>query len=162
MYNNVIIKKRICLPYKFLDSNIKEHIVDHIKNNLEGDCSKEYGYIFKINNDLEILNHEISRISSDLLFTVSFTADTINPKNNDEIEGEVCMIFSDGIFVNVKDRLKILIPVNNIPKYKYNEIDNTFECDNKIIKVGQKIDVIINATLFNKKKISCFGSLKEI
>ena len=162
---NVKIVKRICLPYEFLDTNIKTHIVDYIKNNLQGDCTKDYGYITKINcenEELEIIDHEISRISSDLLFTVSFHAETINPKKGDIIKGEVCMIFSDGIFVNVEDRLKILIPITNLQDYSYEEEENIFSKKDYTVKVGDIVEVIIQASMFNKKKINCFGLLKEM
>ena len=41
MNHNVVITKRICLPYKFLDSNIKEHIINYIKKKREVQYKKD-------------------------------------------------------------------------------------------------------------------------
>ena len=165
MHSNISIKKRICLPYKYLNSDLKGHILKYIKNNLQGDCTKEYGYITDIKcneNELEIIDHEISRISSDLLFTVSFKADTINPQKGDEVTGNVCMIYEDGIFVNVQDRLKILVPSSNLLEYEYDEDKNCFKNETSEINIGNEVKVLIEASMFNKRKINCFGSLKEM
>ena len=72
------------------------------------------------------------------------------------------MIFSDGIFVNIQDKLKILVPSSNLVDYEYNHDNDTFEKKGgKNIKVGDIITVVVQASMYNKNKISCFASLKE-
>lgn len=162
MNYGVDIQKRICLPYQFLDSSLKDHIINHIQDSLGDECSKEYGYILSIKDDFKIIDHEISRLRNDLIFLVSFKADTLKPESGDEVEGDVCMIFSDGIFVNIQDKLKILVPSSNLVDYEYNHDNDTFEKKGgKNIKVGDIITVVVQASMYNKNKISCFASLKE-
>ena len=127
MNYGVSIQKRISLPYKFLNSSLKEHIFNYIQNSIGDECSKEYGYIIDIKKDFEIIDHEISRLKNELIFLLAFKADTLKPESGDEIDGQVCMIFSDGIFVNIKDKLKILVPSSNLTDYKYNHNENVFE-----------------------------------
>ena len=157
----ITIQKRICLPYKFLDSSLKDHICNHIKESLGEECSKDHGYILDIQDDIEIVDHEISRLKNDLIFTVSFKADTLKPQPGDEVTGEVCMIFSDGIFVNIKDKLKILVPSTNLMEYEYNHDENLFSAEGKKIVVGDVVNLVVQASMYNKNKISCFASLKE-
>ena len=162
MNSSVTINKRICLPYKFLDSSLKEHIFEHVKESLHDECSKEYGYILDIKKGIEIIDHEISRLRNDLIFTVSFKANTLNPRTGDEVEGDVCMIFSDGVFVNIKDKLKILVPCSNLLEYTYNHDENSFiRKDGKKIMMGDIIKLVVQASMYNENKISCFASLKE-
>ena len=71
------------------------------------------------------------------------------------------MIFSAGIFVNIKDIFKILIPLNELKNYVYDNTENKFVKDNKIIKVGDIIKVIIIDTKYSKKSFSCFGKIKD-
>ena len=55
----------------------------------------------KIEDDIQIINNVISSSSSAVFFEVKFKATIFKPKVNVEYKGFVCMVFSQGIFVEV-------------------------------------------------------------
>ena len=69
------------------------------------------------------------------------------------------MIFNGGVFVIVKNKLKVLIPVSELTNYTYNVADNTFYFKDKILKKGDTIDISILDMKYSKKQFSCFGKI---
>ena len=88
-------------------------------------CNKEHGYILKINKIIKIKENNITS-NGELEFLLDFEADTLYPEKDKIFEGNVCMIFSAGIFVNIKDIFKILIPLNELKNYVYDNTENKF------------------------------------
>ena len=41
----LVVERRICLEPEKFDKNLKEHILNKIKENSVNECNKEYGYI---------------------------------------------------------------------------------------------------------------------
>ena len=78
-------------------------------------CTKK---IIKIN---DIISHEISRANTDNIFNVDFDVEILKPEKGLEVEGVVCMVYKDGIFINILDKQKMLIPKSNLQKYKFND-----------------------------------------
>jgi hypothetical protein len=73
------------------------------------------------------------------------------------------MIFSGGIFLNVKNKLKVLIPLTSIPEYEFNQPENIFvhKKNKKQIKESDILKVLITGTKYSKQNFSCFGNLIE-
>ena len=72
------------------------------------------------------------------------------------------MIFPGGVFLNIKNKLKVLIPSGTLTNYDFNQINNCFI--NKIhkkkeINVKDELTVIISGSKYSKKNFSCFGNL---
>lgn len=162
MTSLINLQKKITIESQYLDSNIKENILKKIKNITNNECSKEYGYylnIIKINN---ILDNYISS-NCENIFIVEFQAEILKPEINKKYEGKVCMLFGGGIFLNVLNRLKILIPLSTITDYEYNQIKNNFtnKKNGKVINLNDDLKVIISGTKYSKQNFSCFGKLLE-
>ena len=150
-----IIEKRICLDPKYLDYDIENHILNELDKIVQAECSKEYGYIISVNKILEITN------TKDMIFIVKFEATTSRPDPGTETKGTVCMIFSDGIFVDIGNELKMLIASDSLEEsgYKYNEIYNKFSNGKKDIVDHSEVKVRITSSRYDKKSFACFGSL---
>ena len=157
--NTINIEKRICLHSKYLDSNIKKHLLNKLKELSEGSCSKDHGYIINIKQIIDIIDHEIGRSNTDNIFNIKFEADVLKPEPNCELSGKVCMIYKDGIFINIMDKQKMLIPKNNLQDYTYDENQKIYYNDDKTIKVGDEITGIVTATRYINENYSCFGSI---
>ena len=66
------------------------------------------------------------------------------------------------IFINIKNKQKVLIPITNLKDYTYNQSEKTFKKGSKIIKENDVLELIITGTKYSKQKFSCFGNLVEI
>jgi DNA-directed RNA polymerase subunit E'/Rpb7 len=158
MSSTKIIRKRVCLEPELLDKNYEDSLYDKIKNLHKEECSKEHGYFLEIKRIVNIVDNNISS-SSEIVFIVEFEAETLLPEKGKEFEGVICMIFNGGVFVIVKNKLKVLIPVSELINYSYNTTDNTFYFKDKILKKGDTIDISILDMKYSKKQFSCFGKI---
>lgn len=154
-----IIERRICLEPRFLDQNIYSHLLKKIKDSIEGECTKEHGHILKINKLVKIYDNMISSANSDIVFTVLFEAETLKPEIGYNLSGNVCMILPSGIFVNIQDKLKVLIPRNELNDYIYNASNTCYNKNDISIKNGDIVTVCISGIRYTKQNFSCFGSL---
>lgn len=151
----VEIKKRIFLPPKCLDSNITKHILKYLKLKTRNKCTKDYGYILSIKNIISIESIEST------IFNVIFKAKTLKPVVGAIFDGIVCKVYKDGLFIDIMNTQKMLIPSSLMNDYIYNEEDNLYYKENKKICKDTKVKAIVTAVQYNKQKFSCFGELKE-
>jgi len=147
------IVRRIYLEPKYLDQDIMIHLLENIKKQTLNECSKQHGYILSVKSIIEIIHNE------ETFFTTKFEAEILLPEKGKIMSGDVCMIYKDGIFVNVHKRQKILIPASSIENYTFDEVYGTYNSSNNIIKQGDQINVVITATKYNNKNFSCVGTL---
>tara|TARA_A100001011_G_scaffold400150_1_gene512732 strand:- start:2611 stop:3096 length:486 start_codon:yes stop_codon:yes gene_type:complete len=157
----ITIQKKIILESSLLNSNILENLFLKLKENITCDCTKEYGYILNVVEIKRILDHKIERSNSNNIFFVEFTAEVLKPKEGLEIEGIICMIYKDGIFLNIMEKQKMLIPKSNLANYKFEESGKKFVHieNDKSLKNGDQVKAIITAVGYDNKKYSCFGKL---
>ena len=158
-----IITRRICLNDRFLDHNIRDHMLCELTTMTKNECTKEYGYILSINTLDKILSHEIGRANGGNIFTLKFKADTLNPVVGKEVTGVVFHVFAIGIFINVMGKQKILVPVTSLKNYVFNELTSIYEHseNSDIINVGDSIIVTITDSQYNSGGFSCLGILKD-
>ena len=158
-----VITRRICLESRFLDQNIKSHIIRELSEKTKNECTSENGYILSIKELESILSHEIGRANGDNVFNIQFKACIFNPVVGKEVIGEVFHMFAIGIFINAMEKQKILIPVTSMTNYIYNELTGNYEHkdDNDSINFGDKINVIITDSQYNNGSFSCLGVLKD-
>ena len=149
----VIISRRVYLEPEFLDENIMAHIFDKIVKITDKECTKDYGHILSVNRLVKVVNNE------DTIFTVEFEAETLKPTVGDKLSGIVCMLYKDGIFVQVSEKQKMLIPALSIKGYIYDETTQTYSNGKNKIKDGDKIHAIVTASQYNKQNFSCIGCL---
>ena len=158
-----LIKKRICLDPEFLDNNYKSFLYKKIKDNIQNECDKQYGYFLDLKRIVKIEDNNITS-NSQIIFNVEFEVETLLPIKDKDFEGTICMIFVSGVFVNVKNKLKILLPVSELLGYEYDHVTNTFLSKDKKTKYKNlKKDDVINVKIldlkYSKKQFSCFGKI---
>ena len=151
------LNRRICLDSKYIDQDIMTHLLNNLNTTINNHCTQKYGHILKIVKIIKIINHEISRVNTNNIFNVSFEAQIFKPEPGVEIEGVVCMIFTDGIFVNVLDKQKILIPKSNLEDYTF--VDDTYKSKNDTINDGDTLKIKVTASRYNNLSFSCFGTI---
>lgn len=158
---SVIIQKRICVEPMFLDSNLLHYLLQKLKKTFINEITKENGYILEVKKIIKINDNFISSANSDIVFNVQFEALTLNPKIDDIYESKVFYISSCGIFVNIFDKIKILIPRQSMNEYELDEKLNLYFKQDKIIKTQDIIPVKVTAIKFNKKIITIIGNILE-
>jgi DNA-directed RNA polymerase subunit E'/Rpb7 len=157
----VTLEKRVCIDNDKLNKNIHEHILTKLKESTINDCTKEHGYILDIKKIINIKDNYISNVNCDTIFLVEFLAQTLKPEIGKKFDGQVCMVFPGGIFLNIKDKQKVLIPISTLNNYTYDLINKNFKNFKKIIKEGDTIKVEITGTKYSKQSFSCFGNMIE-
>ena len=158
----VLITRHICLPSRFLDKNINEHILGEMSELTKDECGKEYGHIVSIKSIKRIIDQKIGRAEADNVFTVEFEALTFNPKVGKEVPGSVCMVYKDGIFLRIMGKQLLLVPASALQGYHYSEINNSYEGNESTIELGDEVNAIITASQYSNRSFSCLGTLKDL
>lgn len=154
------ITQTVSIDSKYLDSNISHHLLKKIKETMEGKCYLDYGYIIKVNNIIDIGSNIISPATLLAVYNVTYQADVIKPIKGLVLLGEICMIFQQGIFVNILDKMKVLIPDNNIEGYNF--VEGDFICDDKNepdLTLNTQVKIEITMVKYEKKYFSCIGKI---
>lgn len=160
MISKIAVEEKIYIEPGLINENLIENIKKKVKENL-GTCNPEYGYILKIYDKIDISRNKISSTDSGAFFQVKFNINCLKPKTGDELQGVVCMIFSEGIFVDVMNKIKVLIPKDNLKGFEYNKEKNSF-VSKRIIKVGDTITTKITIVKYEKGNFSCIGTLNIV
>lgn len=156
-----LITRNVCLDPRFLNQNYMAHLLKKLEIATNEECSKEYGYILGITKITKVVGNYISPANSDIVFRLIFEATILKPEVGNTISGVVCMIFEDGIFVDIGGKLNILVPVSSLPGYELSSLLTHYSKGDKKIGVDDKIDVVIEAVKYDKKEFKCLGSLVD-
>ena len=127
------ITKRIILESNCIDKQILDHVLNKLNDTVLKDCSREHGYILKILEITRIIEHFIERSNSQNIFVVEFKAEVLKPVEGLRIKANICMVYKDGIFLNIMDKQKMLIPKSNLTEYDFDDTNNMYAIANKII-----------------------------
>ena len=157
-----ILRQRLVIDNCYLGRNLQTHILNRLKEVIENDCTKEYGYIIKINKLLKIVDNYISNVNSELIFIVEFEAETIKPEIGNIYDDEIFLVLKGGIFFNVSNKFKVLVPPDALIEY-------TFDADNKMYKNGEnklakgtKCQLSITGVRYVNKKFDCFAKIVSV
>lgn len=157
--SRIVIEKKIYLEPNLLDEGIAEHIYDRICHEMLNKCDQECGYILKVYENVQILENSISSVGSGAFFHVRFSVKALKPEVGQEHEGQVCMVFQGGIFVEVAGKMKVLIPAEKMKNYKYNKALTVFKHDKKTISEGDTVKLAIEMIKYEKQNFNCIGKL---
>jgi hypothetical protein len=160
--SRITIDKKIFVEPKYLDSKILSHIYKMLQEQMVGKCDQNYGYILKIYESINILGNIVASASSGAFFNVRFDIKTLKPKIGCLYKGIVCMIFPEGIFVEVSNKMKILIRIDKMNGFKYNKNKNLFKKNEQTISKDDVVEIIIEMIKFEKQNFNCIGSLKTM
>ena len=130
-----------------------EHLTEKIVRTTVGECTKEHGHILSVNHIVEITDNK------DTIFYIKFEAETLKPDEGCRLHGRVCLVFKDGIFIDVFGCQKIMIASKSMNDFKYDSEKQVFRNDKKVISAGDEIEVEITKVRYNKKKFDCLGKL---
>jgi DNA-directed RNA polymerase subunit E'/Rpb7 len=155
-----IIERKVCVEPEFLYCDLNIKILEKVKKVFENECTQENGYILKINKISRIKDNYISNVNSSIVFIVDIDVDNLKPEIDAVYTDKVSMIFSGGIFINIKNKIKLLIPISSLKNYKFEQSTKTFVKDDKtVIKENDEIKIKITGIKYSKKNFNCFGEL---
>jgi len=154
----VLLKKKVCLKPEFLSKDYKKYLFNEIQNTFKNECTKEIGYILDIIKIKSIKDNYISN-NCEIVLLVEVLVKVLKPEINKIFQDKVCMIFSGGIFLDIKEKFKVLIPQNSLSDYTFNSKTKSFVKDDIQISEGDIIKVKITGFKYNKNNFSCFGEL---
>ena len=154
----VTILQKIPVENKYLYYNVKEYLLEKTKQKMEGTCSKENGYILKVLEIEDILDNIIASSTCTVFFLVKYKAEVLKPIIGDILKGKICMIFQYGIFVDIMNKMKILIPIISINNFEY--IDEEYiDKEGNILYKDMDVSIQILSLKYENKDFSCIGKL---
>lgn len=157
-----IIERRLCIDARHLNSNFRNSLIDKIREETHTECSEAHGHIISILRIAKIVDNYVSNVNCDVIFTVQFEAETLKPMVGDKLAGSVCMVFDGGVFLDIKNRQKILISRDGLGKdFEYNQLQRVFESKQRTIDVGDILTVEIAGSKYKTNTFCCFGRLVE-
>jgi len=155
-----IIERKITIEPEFLYSDLNAKLLEKTKKVLENECTKENGYILKVNKIARIKDNYISNVNSSIIFVMDIDVDVLKPEINALYTDKVSMIFSGGLFINIKNKIKLLIPISSLLGYKFDASTKSFIKDKStVIKENDEIQIKITGIKYSKKNFNCFGEL---
>ena len=155
-----IIERKVCVEPEFLYYDLNAKLLEKVKKVFENECTQENGYILKINKILRIKDNYISNVNSNIIFIVDIDVENLKPEIDAVYTDKVSMIFSGGLFINIKNKIKLLIPISSLKNYKFEQSTKTFVKDDKtVIKEHDEIQIKITGIKYSKKNFNCFGEL---
>jgi DNA-directed RNA polymerase subunit E'/Rpb7 len=160
--DNITITRRICINSRYLDQNIHAHLLQELSSLTQNECGKEHGHIISVNKIIRIIDHKIGRANADNVFAIEFNAVALNPKVGAEVVGRVCMVYKDGIFINIMDKQKMLIPATSLMNYEFDELTDSYKGSESSIKVNDELEAVITASQYRNGCFSCYGALKGV
>jgi len=152
------VNTSICISPSDLGYNLFENLKERIKEKLLNNCFEKYGYINRIMGINKIIDTCISPTLPDVIITLDVSLECLFPYKDRTYTGKICMIFNRGIFTQINDKLKVLVPIDKIDGFEFNELTNTFD-DKKgnSLKKGDEIDVNIYDYKYSNKNFNCLG-----
>jgi DNA-directed RNA polymerase subunit E'/Rpb7 len=161
----IVIKRKIVIPPMYIDSNIEKHVEMLIKETIKNECTKEYGYIIHVNRLISIDDNFITPANSDIVMDIQFEVDTIKPCIGKEFKGSICMVFKNGIFIDLYGLLKILVPASSLQDYTFttgvDKNNASFVSKHRSLKKNDVISIIVSGVKYSNHSFSCFGNLKD-
>jgi DNA-directed RNA polymerase subunit E'/Rpb7 len=161
MFKKVILEKNIDIEPQYLNKNLLNTIEEQFQKGPI--CTMKDGYI-KSRKIISVSSNVISKIHNKLSFNIIYVAETIKPCKNMKIESIINNIFPSGVLLEY-EKIKIFVPLSNITKNNYiinkNTLEkNSNENENIILKIGDKIKVVIQDVRFENKNFICVASIE--
>jgi len=153
----IVLQKKISSHPRDFNDKLIDNIYEKLKSNYVGKCKQRYGYIVSIEPSIEINENKITE-DGYIMFTVNVNTKVFKPKVGDVLEGVVCMILEDGLFVQIVKNMNVLIPKDTLD-LTYNKSDDTFGDDENVISKGDKINIKIGQIKYDKTGFIIIGSL---
>ncbi len=165
MTKYVTLERQITLEPEFLGEFFKKNLWEKMKKTYTDTVNIDTGYILSVSRTMKIIDNKISNVNSDIIFTVQFQAEVLKPEINQVIEGVVMMVYNCGIFLNIRDKFNVLIPIKILQdNFVFNQTTKIFDHKTDVglsISKDQKLEVKITGLRFSKQNFSCYGILVD-
>ncbi len=156
------ITKTVVVPPSALGPGIAEYVADQIQQSEMKWCSKKEGIIVNVHDEIVLSTPTISNANSEVEVDVRFTADTLLPEIGDAFTGKVWKIFNEGVFLQVRNTLQILIPAKSIPGYKMLSSGKSATCESGSISLGTLLDGSVTGVRYKTGKFNVIGTFKSM
>ena len=159
-----VIKRQVSLKPDELTSDAVGGVKNNIMNKLENiiknsECSYDNGYILEIKRIIDYNNNYISNATNMIVFTVIFEAITLNPKIGSILSGKVVSVHTSGIFVEIKEKIKVLVAESSMEGMIYDPNTSSYVSKDYCINKNDIVNIKITDIRYQNKKISCIGIL---
>jgi len=154
------LRKKVSLEPKYFDANLKDHLYEKLCKSLKNKCSQTSGYVISVNPNIEVVDNLVN-IHGIGLFEVLYSVQTLKPKKGQVLHGEICMILSQGVLIEVYGKMKVLIPTDRLKNYKIDEINNVIKYKRNEFGIGDTVSVKIEMTKYENNKFNCIGILED-
>ena len=157
----MLITRQLRLDPKFIDENILHKLVELIKSTFEGTSSKDDGIIRRVNYLKRIVSNEISKTTGNIIFTLEFDVELVNPKVGDIFSTTITKIDPKAIFVE-GDVFKAIVSADNILGFEFNKSSSTFynQSTKKHIKLKDVVSVTIIAMRYDNNMFKYVGRIE--
>ena len=165
MSDTILIEGTVRFAPNELNHNIRQLLVEKLSAKYIT-CNINNGYIqkiVKINNKYTTL---IDNNSSDIVISIKFMAQRILPTIGMKLDCVVNTIFNHGIFAQIEDKIKILIPVATMRDYSFDHSGSVeapgipvFKSSTVTIGKHDTIKIIITDVKYSKNRYNCIGKL---
>ena len=150
MHVNTVLE--LLLEPKYLDDNIRYHII-RLLNEKYKYMSEKIGYILDVITIKELIKREVDD-KGNVNMTMLCVCDVIKPVLNEIVGCAVDMIHINGLFVNFNG-IKMLVSKNG----NFEVRDKRCYTKNRVIDIGDMVDVEIINIRYDNKQYSCIGKL---
>lgn len=123
----------------------------------QGECTRDNGYLIDVLQLREVLDNKVSYDGSILVHCV-FDVVYFKPEVGLELEETVVDVFEQGIFCNLKSRIRTLIPRVSLEWYTYTKQGYTTP-QGETIRPGSKIQLQITQTRYLNGNYSCIARI---
>lgn len=159
----VVISRHVVVEPEFLSQQLLRHrILEKIRFIAEHECSKDTGYIIDVHGIRRIRDNYVSNATSNIIFDVEVDIERLKPEIGNRYKGIVTVVFCKGVFINVMERLRIFVPLDN-NGYTFNKTKSQFTSNStkRTISVGDLITVSIIGIKYVDKKFNCIATLSD-
>lgn len=165
MANNILINGTIQFTPNEIEEDIYPKILDKI-NKKYIKCNMEHGYVLKIQKIDKKFSVKINNNTSNIIFYIKFIAQRILPEVDKILTCKVQAIFNHGIFAQIEDKIKIIIPIASLSKFSYIKDGNEtfpdtpiFYSEKRTIHKDMYIKIQIIDVKYAKNRYNCIGKL---
>lgn len=162
MIQKKIIRLSVIVSPDIMGKDWKTKMNEALGKQFEGKCTKEYGYLIKINEISRLLEQVIMRTGGGIRCLVDVWAETLKPEVGDEIEATIDLITPHGVFCRFRE-LRMLLPLKNCGSFSIRQdFSSSSLVDQETKKTIKKHDVIrvqVQDVRFENDRYTCLVSL---
>lgn len=143
-----------------LTTNIFSYIKNIVNKKNKLTCHKQYGYILDIQDEnIKIIENEISPIDHNIIVKVKYTANTLLPRVGDIMDGVINVVLSCGVFFKVCDVIDVLVTRTSLESNQFVLKDNYIVKNKKKYAQGDHLKIKIVKSKYDHGKFIYIAEL---